>query len=84
MNPDKDPAVDREEFEARLERMVNQFTGKDLVDCVKALINEDKATIDVIKRDMAAKQSKLDKYLADYDAAADEAARRVVVGSVKP
>jgi len=80
---DRDPAVDREEFEFRIRSCsccTNFFT---LEEIVMAQLDNDTAKIAEIKACRAACEAWVQKDLDAWDAAPDEAGRRVLVGSVK-
>ena len=82
MPEDIDSAIDRLEFEKRLRscsNWCNHYTQKQVFD---ALLDEDAVKIAEIRACKDACEAWIQKDLAAWDAAQDEAERRAVVGSV--
>ena len=80
---EKDPAIDREEFEKRIKILFEPCKGDFIYRSIHALLNNDLVKIDGMKKRMNECQEKIDMYLKQWDAAKTEEEKRRVVGSVK-
>lgn len=80
---EKDPSKDREEFEKRLIDLFNGLVKIDIRESIRLLILKDEVKIAEVAQKFTDTQLKIDQYLAEWDAASDENAKRAVVNSVK-
>lgn len=82
MIQEKDPSEDREEFKARLTDLFMGSLGLDKEENIKCLFLKDEVKISEVAQNINNAQSKIDLYLADWDAKATKSERASVVGSV--
>lgn len=83
MDIEKDPAQDRDEFEARIKSSLCGIKAFPQENIMQALVSNDSDYLTRVNQAVSHCESKVAQYLSDWDNAEDEEARRVVVGSVK-